>query len=118
MEFVSEPHGPPGPGFISLIPSLGERDVFTQPVLTVWIVQPFPLGALCPEPCSSPRGSSLGKCGHRAPAPKWALQSWKVGAGLQVNILGGPFHLLDGDPTVPFSGLLRVPGEAKVGKPL
>lgn len=29
------PTGPPGPGFISLIPSLGERDVFTQPVLTV-----------------------------------------------------------------------------------
>lgn len=91
------PAGPPCLAFIQLIPGRGERDMFTQPVLTVWIVRLlFPGARCCPEP-ASPSGGSLGKNGRKTFPPKRALGSCKVAAARLWGVggVGRRLHLAE-----------------------
>lgn len=111
--------GPPSPGFVWLIPGLGERGVFTQPVLTAWIGQLPLLEAPFPEPRPpSSRGSPLGQVwlanvcpqvlsgiltGGSCPPPPALALGCEAGAALSVLLI---FPFPDGDPAG-FPGLLR-----------
>lgn len=68
------PGGPPFPAFMWLIPGLGERDMFTQPVLTMRIAQLFLLGACCPEPPLHPEAAP-GEVWLKSLCPKSFLES-------------------------------------------
>lgn len=101
-----------------LIPGLGERDMFTQPVLTMRIAQLFLLGACCPEPPLHPEAAP-GEVWLKSLCPKasWNRERWQLVSKLALGYeaLGGLFTsvFLMGIVPAPFSGMMRGPGEAR-----